>query len=192
MYTKYFGKNQGSGSGSGYGKKDWRIATKMGVPEKKGPPQSFGQKWSEEEELQLIKEIHDNFTMEHIAEMHNRTVGGITSRIKEIVYKMYVKRVPLDEIMAIAKITETELNDIIEMKNPITETDKIIIEYIDNLKSSVSEVQFDISILKEQMLIMNTNIEKIYTFLETMVYESEDVEVVDGEPDADDSQKKVS
>lgn len=49
-----------------------------------------GSKWSPDEDNKLVKEFTDKKTFEEIALEHNRTIGGIKSRmITHILYKKY-------------------------------------------------------------------------------------------------------
>jgi len=59
--------------------------------EDKEYPSNMGQKWNDEEEKLLLQELNDNIDIEIIAQKHNRTIGGINSRRREIAYKMYLK-----------------------------------------------------------------------------------------------------
>ena len=60
--------------------------------EDKEYPSNMGQKWTDEEELLLLEELNNNIDIETISQKHNRTIGGIECRRKEIVYKMYLKK----------------------------------------------------------------------------------------------------
>jgi len=45
--------------------------------------------WTDEEEKQLLEEIDKDMKKNEIAIKHNRTIGGINSRIIKIAYKIY-------------------------------------------------------------------------------------------------------
>ena len=49
------------------------------------------QKWTDEEETLLLEELNKNIDIETISQTHNRTIGGINSPHREILYKMYLK-----------------------------------------------------------------------------------------------------
>lgn len=59
---------------------------------------TVGSKWSYKEELELLDEINENKTVKQIAEKHERTIGGINSRIHHIAYNMYKNDIPINEI----------------------------------------------------------------------------------------------
>jgi hypothetical protein len=57
--------------------------------EDKEYPPNMGQKWTDQEETLLLEELDKNININIIAQNHNRTLGGIICRQKEIAYKMY-------------------------------------------------------------------------------------------------------
>ena len=50
-------------------------------------PAKFNQKWSKEEEEQLLREIDEEIPIEEIMRKHERTKGGIRGRINNILIK---------------------------------------------------------------------------------------------------------
>ena len=58
-------------------------------------PSAMGQKWTDEEEASLLEEL-TRIDIETIAQLYNRTIGGINSRRREIAYKMYLKNIPME------------------------------------------------------------------------------------------------
>lgn len=79
-------------------------------------PANSGQPWTDEEEATLLEELNNQTDMDRIAAAHKRTVGGITSRCKEIAYKMYQKNVPLDEIAILTKLHPECIQQVIDKK----------------------------------------------------------------------------
>ncbi len=61
-------------------------------------PASHGFRWSDNEELILLDELSNNISINDIAINHNRTMGGIKARIKEISLKMYNNGISIEEI----------------------------------------------------------------------------------------------
>ena len=51
-------------------------------------PAAKGKRWSDEEEASLLLEIKSDVSISDIAKTHDRTYGGITSRLREIACKM--------------------------------------------------------------------------------------------------------
>jgi len=76
-------------------------------------PSNMGQKWSDEEEILLLEELNNNIDIEIIAQKHNRTIGGINSRRKEIAYKMYLKNVSIEEIIRQTKLDNNSIEETI-------------------------------------------------------------------------------
>jgi hypothetical protein len=60
---------------------------------------NIGLKWFEDEDTMLLKELNKNIDIETIAQNHNRTIGDINSRCKEVAYKMYLKNITKEQIM---------------------------------------------------------------------------------------------
>ena len=107
-------------------------------------PSNLGQKWSDEEETALLDALNKNTDIEIIAQNHNRTKGGIYSRRKHIVYKMYLKNISIEEIIEKTKLDEKCIKQIIEKKEnyiPITiqETKNPL-----SIESEVSELKNEI------------------------------------------------
>ena len=76
-------------------------------------PSGFGKKWTDIEEQQLLNELEIQMDLEAIAQNHNRTAGGIQSRINGIIYQMYIDGKPINDIMKQLNKTEEECNAII-------------------------------------------------------------------------------
>lgn len=79
-------------------------------------PVMSGQRWSEEEEKQLLDELECDMDIDFIAERHYRTVGGIISRCKEIAYKLYVGGNSVLDISGITRLQVDEINEYIQRK----------------------------------------------------------------------------
>ena len=79
-------------------------------------PENMGQKWTDEEEEELLQQIKENMDIENISIIHKRTIGGITSRLGEIAYKMYLKKSNIDDIIEKTKLDENYIRQIIDKK----------------------------------------------------------------------------
>lgn len=114
-------------------------------PEKEYPS-NMGQLWTEEEERVLLEELKIT-NIETIAQKHNRTVGGIQSRRKEIANKMFLNGISIDEISKQTKLTKECIeetikkrgskkpDELLEIKNDIKELKKSMKEMIEMLKA---------------------------------------------------------
>lgn len=80
------------------------------------PPANLGMKWNEDEETELLEEIHQKMDNKAIAQKHQRTVGGITSRIRHIAYEMYLKKISMEEIEKVTQLDGKQVLKIIEKK----------------------------------------------------------------------------
>ena len=123
--------------------------------EDKEYPSNMGQKWTDEEEELLLEELNNNIDIETISQKHNRTVGGIESRRKEIVYKMYLKKMSTEEIIKKTKLDYDSIKQIIEKKQ--NNSKKQIIE-----KKQTKEMDnVFISINKNDYLVLQNDVKNI-------------------------------
>lgn len=136
-------------------------------------PSNIGLPWFEDEEAILLEELNKNIDIETIAQKHNRTIGGINSRLRQIVYKMYLKKISIEEIIKQTKLDAESINQIVDKRKnynskKITElknTNSIESEFAD-LKNDINELKNDIRELK--------NITKGLVEMMKAVYEFED------------------
>jgi hypothetical protein len=75
--------------------------------------ENMGCPWKDEELLQLLKEVKDRVSYEDMAKAHKRTVGGITSRLRQLAYDYYTEEKSIDEIMAITGLSKEDVLDAI-------------------------------------------------------------------------------
>ncbi len=80
-------------------------------------PARRGKAWSEEECLKLLEAVRRKETHEQIAKKHERTTGGIRSRLREIAadYHYYENR-PLEDIVKITGLPIESIKDAIEKR----------------------------------------------------------------------------
>jgi len=132
-------------------------------------PSNIGQRWSDEEEITLLDELNKNIDIEIIAQNHNRTIGGINSRRREIVYKMYLKNISMEEIIEKTKLDETNIlltidkkkNYDIKIKDKVKETKKVI-----SIENEIFEMKNEIKELKSTIKELIEMIKSIYEFVE--------------------------
>jgi hypothetical protein len=80
-------------------------------------PSKIGSKWTDEEVIQLLKELKENKSNEEIAKDHSRTLGGITSRIKQIATDYYYNNdMEIDEIMKYTRLSRLEVIEAINKR----------------------------------------------------------------------------
>jgi hypothetical protein len=127
-------------------------------------PSNIGLKWVEDEETILLEELNKNIDIETIAKNHNRTIGGINSRRREIAYKMYLKNICIEEIIEKTKLdTETINQTIAKRKNcnskKMTEPKNKI-----SLESEIADMKNDIKELKNTIKELVEMIKAVYEF----------------------------
>lgn len=146
-------------------------------------PSSFGKKWSIEEESQLLDEIARNINRDQIAIIHNRTFGGISSRLREIAYKMYLQQIPIDVIINKTTLTKEEINDSInkrlaakkqkqnkEISRP-QKNDEI--EHIIHIKQSnneqeIFEIKKHVNLIENKLNSIESKLDKLFKLLESL------------------------
>ena len=124
---------------------------KIQNPEKEYPS-NIGKKWSDEEEILLLEELNKNIDIETISQTHNRTIGGINSRRREIAYKMYLKNVSMKEIINQTKLDDECIRQTIERRQnnnskKITEI-KTPISIETKKESQIQKLEFQIQKLE--------------------------------------------
>jgi hypothetical protein len=73
-----------------------------------------GLKWTNDEELQLKREVEEKMSYEEIASIHKRNVNGIKIRvISSIIYNLYKKDENVNNIIELSNIYKLE-KDLIE------------------------------------------------------------------------------
>jgi len=144
--------------------------------EDKEYPSNMGQKWSDDEEALLLEELYNN--IETISQKHNRTIGGIESRRREIAYKMYLKKISTDEIIKKTKLDFNSIKEIIEKrqknnskKKTDKEIDNLLItfskkDYLE-LQNDIKKMKIDIDQTKNKLGELIEMIKAIYEFEDT-------------------------
>jgi predicted GIY-YIG superfamily endonuclease len=145
--------------------------------EDKEYPSNMGQKWSNEEEILLLEEVNNNIDIEIIAQNHNRTIGGINSRLREIAYKMYLKNVSIEEIIRQTKLNNNSIEEIIK-KRQNNNSKKIKTKEIDNVFISINkndyiELQNDVKNMKNDIKQIKNTLGELVEMMKA-VYEFED------------------
>lgn len=140
-------------------------------------PSNMGQKWSDDEELLLLEELNNNIDIEIIAQKHNRTIGGINSRRREIAYKMYLKNVSIEEIIRQTKLDNNSIEEIIK-KRQNNNSKKIKTKEIDNVFISINkndyiELQNDVKNMKNDIKQIKNTLGELVEMMKA-VYEFED------------------
>lgn len=145
---------------------------KLQNPEKEYPF-NMGQKWTDEEETLLLEELNKNIDIKTISQIHNRTIGGINSRRQEIVYKMYLKNISIEEIIKQTKLDDECIRQIIKKRqnnnnSKITEIKKPI-----SIENEITEMKNEITEMKNEIKDLKNTIKELVEMMKA-VYEFED------------------
>lgn len=146
--------------------------------EDKEYPSNMGKKWSDEEEILLLEELNNNIDIEIISQKHNRTIGGINSRRREIAYKMYLTNISIEEIIRQTKLDNNSIEETIKKKQN-NNSKKITTKEIDNVFISINkkdyiELQKDVTNMKNDIKQIKNTLEELVEMMKA-VYEFEGV-----------------
>jgi len=140
-------------------------------------PTNMGQKWTDEEEALLIAELYNNIDVGTIAQKHNRTIGGIESRRREIAYKMYVNKMSTEEIIKKTKLDYDSIKQTIEKrqkynsKKQSKEIDNVFISINKNdyleLQNDVKKMKYDVNEIKNTLGELVEMMKAVYEFEDT-------------------------
>ena len=125
---------------------------------------NVGQKWFDDEEALLLEELKQNMDITIIAQNHNRTMGGINSRRKEIAYKMFLKNMSMEEIVEKTKLDEGSIKQTIENRKnytirKTTETKKPF-----SLESEIADIKKEMTELKNTIQELVEMMKAVYVF----------------------------
>ena len=139
-------------------------------------PSKMGQKWTDEEETLLLEELNKNMDIETISQTHNRTIGGINARLRDIAYKMYLKNISMEEIIKKTKLNPEYIRQTIEKKqnnnsNKIAEVKNQVIAV--DIKKTIS-IENEITEMKNEIKSLKNTIQELVEMMKA-VYEFEDV-----------------
>ena len=141
-------------------------------------PSGFGKKWTDIEEQQLLNELEIQMDLEAIAQNHNRTAGGIQSRINGIIYQMYIDGKPINDIMKQLNKTEEECNAIIshqttkdknkqrryKMKKT-EQSESLLPSEVDHGMTELTSVKTELTSVKTELTSVKTELASVKTDL---------------------------
>jgi len=120
-------------------------------------PSNIGKKWTIEEENILLEELDKNLDINLIAKNHDRTIGGIIGRQKDIAYKMHIANIPIEEIIIKTKLTQELILEIIANKEQI----KVNKEQVKENKEQVKANKDKILLLENEIIEMRLEIKEL-------------------------------
>jgi hypothetical protein len=121
-------------------------------------PSNLGKKWTDDEEAMLLEELSKNMEIEEISKNHDRTTGGINSRRRDMAYKMYIKNIPMNEIMEKTKLDEESIALTIDRRKNIQSKKAV------SLESEMAEIKNDIKELKNTIKELVEMMKAVYQF----------------------------
>ena len=129
-------------------------------------PSNAGQKWTNEEETLLLEELNKNIDIQLIAQSHNRTIGGINARRREIAYKLYSNNNTMEEIIMKTKLDEYQIIETIKKRQNNPKKCKSItdIKHQFSIENEVNEIKNDIKELKNTIKELFEMMKAVYEF----------------------------
>jgi hypothetical protein len=120
----------------------------------KNKPKNQGQRWTLEEENELLTELSSNLTLDTIAKNHERTIKGIQERCKHIAFQMFLNNVSIGNVQRVTKISDDTVFGLLQKKNEMDFVSKEEFEFskekeIEFLKELLLQKDEQIQILKE-------------------------------------------
>ena len=79
-------------------------------------PASKGARWKDSEDVRLLDEIKENIPLAKIAAEHSRTIGGISSRLRELACLMLKSGKSMEHVMNVTRLSEIQVNDALNRK----------------------------------------------------------------------------
>ena len=87
--------------------------------------ENIGKKWTEEEILELLKEVEDGIILEDIALNHKRTLGSIKGKLYNIAdHYINTKKMDINEVSKIVNISVLNINEYLLKKLPKKDSNK--------------------------------------------------------------------
>jgi predicted DNA-binding protein YlxM (UPF0122 family) len=141
-------------------------------------PNRLGQSWSEKEIKDLLQEVQKKIPIELIADLHERTQGGIVAKLRAIAADCYLKKnLSISEIQKITSLSVDQISDAISkreiqakwkeekktMKNNKNQNSQVKDERSPVIPSSsqTSETKEIISLLKDIKILLEELVKKI-------------------------------
>ena len=129
-------------------------------------PSNIGKKWNDDEEKILLEELNKNIDIELIAKTHNRSIGGINCRRREIAYKLHCTNVSIEKIIEITKLDRFQILETIKKRENNTKNCNVIkkTETTFALENEIYEMKNDIKELKNTIKELVEMMKAVYEF----------------------------
>ena len=120
-------------------------------------PRNTGKAWEDTEVGQLLQEIHKKVSLEEIAKIHERTLGGIRSRLRVVACDYYDEGRSLEEIQKFTGLDITTIQAAIQKRKIARQPKK----ESPPIQSPPSQEEDTLSVLKDirsllEQLVKNT------------------------------------
>ena len=142
---------------------EWSIVTSDSNTNIKSQfPSRIGKPWKEEEIIQLLKLIQENKSISEISEIHQRTEGGVISKLQGLAANFYISdKKTIEEIKKCTGLSEEVIQEAIQRKqykDSLPKKEKNIIIPSNPQETSLNEL---LIVIKDIQHKMNIIFEKI-------------------------------
>jgi len=122
-------------------------------------PARMGKPWNDDESIKLLNSIQKKRSINDIAKEHERTPGGITSKLKSLAVDYYINDMkPIEKIMKYTGLTEKVImNAVVKTQYSLSNKAGIVKES-NNEEPTLTEVML---LMKDLQQKMNIILEKI-------------------------------
>jgi hypothetical protein len=129
-------------------------------------PFNKGNIWTDREEKTLLEELRKNIDIDSIAQIHQRTTGGINTRRRVIAYKLYCNNNSIEEIVMKTKLAEDEIMETIRRRQDNSNRSKSMkkIKEPFSIESEITEMKNDIKELKNTIKELVEMMKAVYEF----------------------------
>ena len=120
-------------------------------------PNRLGQSWSEKEIKDLLQEVQKKIPIELIADLHERTQGGIVAKLRAVAADCYLKKnLSIPEIQKITSLSVDQISDAISKREIQAKwkEEKKTIKNNKNEKSQVKDERSPVSETKEILSLL--------------------------------------
>ena len=124
-------------------------------------------KWTDEEDALLLSELKLNNNFGVIAINHKRTTSSISARTRKLIYDMYLKNIPINEITQMTNLNYPYINEAIEQETMYS-PDKVIKTQFKPIKQTneyeLNDIKRDIHEIKQSIKDLTQLVKGLYIY----------------------------
>jgi superfamily I DNA/RNA helicase len=134
---------------------------------------AVGNRWSSEEEAQLLESVMNRKDIHLIAKEHKRTLGGIRSRIEVIALRMLAEGKSIEEVCQKLSITPTQIENAQLKRSSLNKSDEPVsgkgFDLLNQLREMIEQPGVGLPMKQDCDDILQRRIERLQSSLEGMM-----------------------